>query len=202
MEHSLRLGHCARGLLCKLGRSDDRSLGALPKIGFHATSLSRFPGALSSLFWHAVRFLRRSPVQTFLLVPLATLAWEWALGTLHIAPVFLLVMLWGYLQYRLCGRYRIRLGGGGPGLSGAPPERLVETGVYAWTRNPMYLGHVIYLIGVALTFQSVFAAVIAVARTVWFHFRVLRDERGLRERFGEPYVAYTRRVKRWLPGLF
>ena len=111
-------------------------------------------------------------------------------------------MLWGYLQYRLCGRYRIRLGGGGPGLSGAPPERLVESGVYAWMRNPMYLGHVIYMIGVALTFESWFAAVIAVARTVWFHFRVLRDERGLRERFGEPYVAYTRRVKRWLPGLF
>jgi protein-S-isoprenylcysteine O-methyltransferase Ste14 len=37
---------------------------------------------------------------------------------------------------------------------------------------------------------------------VWFHWRVLRDERGLAGRFGEPYIAYTRRVKRWLPGLF
>ena len=34
------------------------------------------------------------------------------------------------------------------------------------------------------------------------HFRVLKDERGLIERFGEPYVDYTRRVKRWLPGVF
>ena len=149
-----------------------------------------------------MRWLRKSPVQTFLLVPLATIAWERAMGTLHVVPAFALVMLWGYLQYRLCGRYRIRLGGGGgPGLSGAP-ERLVDTGVYAWTRNPMYLGHIIYMIGVALTFQSLFAAVIAIARTVWFHFRVLKDERGLSARFGEPYVAYTRRVRRWLPGLF
>ncbi len=145
-----------------------------------------------------VRVLRKSPVQTFLLVPLATVAWEWALGTLHVELVFLPVMIWGYLQYRLCGRYRIRLGGGGPGLSGAPPERLVDTGIYAWTRNPMYLGHIIYMVGVALVFASWFAAVIALARTVWFHFRVLRDERGLNERFGEPYVAYTRRVRRWL----
>ena len=66
----------------------------------------------------------------------------------------------------------------------------------------MYLGHIIYMIGVALSFQSLFAAVVALARTVWFHFRVRRDERGLAQRFGEPYTAYTRRVKRWLPGLF
>ena len=46
------------------------------------------------------------------------------------------------------------------------------------------------------------AAVVAIARTVWFHFRVQRDEHGLTARFGEPYTAYTRRVKRWLPGLF
>src|SRR3954464_5659693 len=137
-----------------------------------------------------MRFSRKSPTQTFLLVPLATIAWEWALGTLHVEHWFVLVMLWGYLQYRLCGRYRIRLGGGGPGLSGAPPERLVDTGIYAWTRNPMYLGPIIYMMGVAAFFQSWFAAVIALVRTVWFHFRVLRDERGLSARFGEPYTAY------------
>ena len=146
-----------------------------------------------------VRFLRKSPVQTFLLVPFATLAWEWAMGTLHVELYFLPLMIWGYLQYRLCGRYRIRLGGGGPGLSGAPPERLVDTGIYAWTRNPMYLGHIIYMVGVALVFQSWFAAVIALVRSVWFHFRVLRDERGLSERFGESYTNYKVRVKRWIP---
>lgn len=144
-------------------------------------------------------FLRKSPVQTFLLLPLATIAWEWMAGTLHVEPVFLPVIIWGYLQYRLCGRYRIRLGGGGPGLSGAPPERLVETGIYALTRNPMYLGHIIYMVGVAALFQSWFAAAIALARTVWFHFRVLRDERGLSEQFGSSYTSYANRVKRWIP---
>jgi hypothetical protein len=140
-------------------------------------------------------------VQTFLLLPLATIAWELALGALRIELVYLPVMIWGYLQYRLCGRYRIALGGGGPGLSGAPPDRVVDTGIYAWMRNPMYLGHIIYMIGVALVFHSWFAAVIAAARTVWFHFRVLKDERGLTERFGQAYADYTRRVKRWIPGL-
>ena len=146
-----------------------------------------------------MRWLRKSPVQTFLLLPLLVIAWELATrGELRMQPWFALVMLWGYLQYRLCGRYRIRLGGGGPGLSGEPPERLVETGIYAWTRNPMYLGHILYMIGVALTFESWFAAAIAIARTVWFHLRVLKDERGLEQRFGEPYLAYKTRVRRWI----
>jgi len=148
-----------------------------------------------------MRFLRKSPVQTFILVPLAVLLWELALGEVRFQPLGLVLMLWGYAQYRLVGRYRVRLGGGGPGLSGAPPERLVESGVYAWTRNPMYLGHIIYMTGVAVLLQSWFGVAVAVARAVWFHYRVLRDERGLAERFGEPYVAYKRRVRRWLPGL-
>lgn len=149
-----------------------------------------------------MRLLRKSPVQTFILVPIAVLLWELALGTLRIQFAGLALMAWGFAQYRLVGRYRVRLGGGGPGLSGAPPERLVETGVYAWTRNPMYLGHIIYMAGVAVVFQSWFAAALALARTVWFHLRVLKDERGLSERFGEPYVAYARRVNRWIPGVF
>ncbi|MBV9360973.1 MAG: isoprenylcysteine carboxylmethyltransferase family protein [Betaproteobacteria bacterium] len=141
-------------------------------------------------------------MQTFLLLPLATMAFEFALGPLYVRSIYLPVMIWGYLQYRLCGIYRIRLGGGGPGLSGAPPERIVDSGIYGWMRNPMYLGHIIYMFGVALVFDSWFAAVVAAARTVWFHFRVLKDERGLTERFGDPYLRYTMRVKRWLPGLF
>jgi protein-S-isoprenylcysteine O-methyltransferase Ste14 len=148
-----------------------------------------------------MRFLRRSPVQTFILVPLAVTAFELAVGTPRFEPVFLLVMLWGFAQYRLCGRFRVRLGGGGPGFD-KPPERLVTTGLYAWTRNPMYLGHIIYTIGVALTFQSWLGAVLALARAAWFHWRVLRDEKRLAQQFGGPYIDYMKRVRRWLPGLF
>ena len=148
-----------------------------------------------------VRFLRRSPFQTFILVPLAVLLCELALGGIRLQPIGLVLMLWGYGQYRLVGRYRVRLGGGGPGLSGAPPERLVENGIYAWTRNPMYLGHILYMVGVAVFFSSWAGALIGAARAAWFHSRVLRDERGLTKQFGEAYVAYTKRVKRWVPGL-
>ncbi|HLQ25367.1 MAG TPA: isoprenylcysteine carboxylmethyltransferase family protein [Acidiferrobacterales bacterium] len=157
---------------------------------------------MSFVNW-VVRRLRSTSFRTFVLYPILTLAWELLLnkGRLRLEPVFLPLMVWGYLQYRLCGQYRIKRGGGGPGLD-TPPERLVTTGSFAYTRNPMYLGHIIFLTGLALTLNSLFAALLTVVTTVWFHFRVLGDERRLTQRFGQPYVAYLGKVKRWVPGLF
>ncbi len=149
-----------------------------------------------------MRFLQRTPVRTFIVYPLITIAGEFVVrgGKLDPNYWFLALMLWGYLQYRLCGRYRIKHGGGGPGLE-TPPERLVATGPYACTRNPMYLGHLIFMTGLTLTFGSWLAALITVAVAVWFHIRVLGDETKLIERLGRPYVDYLASVKRWIPGL-
>lgn len=150
-----------------------------------------------------MRFLSRTPVRTFFLYPVMTLGWELIIhgGALNFHPLFLPLMVWGYFQYRLCGLYRIKHGGGGPGLE-TPPERLVASGPYAYTRNPMYLGHLIFLTGLTLTLQSWLAGLITIAVTVWFHLRVRDDEIKLIERLGPPYVDYIRSVKRWIPGLF
>ncbi|MGH7887150.1 MAG: methyltransferase family protein [Candidatus Binatia bacterium] len=150
-----------------------------------------------------MRLLSRTPVRTFVVYPVVALAWELAIERNQFQPIFWFtpLMLWGYLQYRLCGRYRVKHGGGGPGLE-TPPDRLVSTGLYAYTRNPMYLGHVIFLIGLTLTLKSWLAALITIGTSIWFHTRVVGDEKKLIERLGEPYVGYLATVKRWLPGLF
>src|SRR5438067_7187334 len=141
--------------------------------------------------------------RTFFLYPVIVIGWELVLnrGTLHLEPVFLPLLAWGYLQYHLIGKYRLRLGGGGPGMD-TPPERLVTGGPFAWCRNPMYLGHMIFLVGLTLSLQSALAAAITGWTIVWFQFRVRRDERRLAERFGPAYLDYKARVRRWIPGLF
>jgi protein-S-isoprenylcysteine O-methyltransferase Ste14 len=65
----------------------------------------------------------------------------------------------------------------------------------------MYLGHLIFMLGLAVTFASWFALVLFAARAVWFHRRVREDEARLQAMFGAPYLDYQRRVKRWIPGL-
>ena len=112
------------------------------------------------------------------------------------------LLIWGYLQFRLVGNFRLEHGGGGPGLSGKPAERLVDDGPYRYVRNPMYLGHLIFMLGLAITFNSWLAVVIMAANAVWFHRRVLDDERHLEVQFGADYIAYKADVKRWIPWLF
>jgi len=141
--------------------------------------------------------------RTFILYPLLVAAFELWLneGRLRLEAWGLPFLAWGSLQYRLAGRDRLRLGGGGPGME-TPPERLVTSGPFALCRNPMYLGHLIFLAGLALSLRSWAGAALALATAASLQLRVLRDERRLGERFGEPYLQYCSRVRRWIPAVF
>ena len=147
-----------------------------------------------------LRWLKSTSRRTFVLYPLLVIAFEFALrgGELAITWWGVPLLLWGYLQYRLVGKYRLRLGGGGPGLD-TPPDRIVAEGPYRYLRNPMYLGHLIFMAGLAITFRSWAALILLLVHIPWFHARVLKDEVHLEERFGAPYRDYKRRVKRWIP---
>lgn len=149
------------------------------------------------------RWLKSTSNRTFVVWPVGLFAAEALLqqGWPAIHPWALPLLAWGYLQYRWVGAYRTRLGGGGPGLSN-PPERIVEGGPYRWVRNPMYLGHLIFFAGLALALASWIALAVLAFHLFWFDRRAREDERHLAELFGDPYRDYSRRVKRWIPGVY
>lgn len=148
------------------------------------------------------RWLRSTSNRTFIAWPLALVGAEALLqrGVPVVHAWALVFLAWGYFQYRSVGNFRSRLGGGGPGIA-VPPDRIVEAGPYRWVRNPMYLGHLIYLAGVALALQSWLGGAVLVFHMAWFHRRVREDEARLGARFGAEYLDYCRRVPRWIPGL-
>jgi protein-S-isoprenylcysteine O-methyltransferase Ste14 len=65
----------------------------------------------------------------------------------------------------------------------------------------MYLGHIIFLVGLTLTLKSWFAALVTIGSALWFHTRVIGDEKKLMQTLGQPYVDYLSSVRRWIPGL-
>lgn len=79
-----------------------------------------------------------------------------------------------------------------------PSTAVVTTGVFAYVRNPMYVGVMAASLGLAILLASDWMVVMTVVLALVLHFGVvLREERYLAARFGEPYVRYLRTVPRY-----
>jgi len=82
------------------------------------------------------------------------------------------------------------------------PERassLMTGAVFGFTRNPMYLGLALALLGSALWFGNAAGAVLLAGFVGYLtRFQIIPEERALRAKFGEQFAAYERRVRRWL----
>lgn len=84
-------------------------------------------------------------------------------------------------------------------IIGREPGVFVSGGLYRITRNPMYVGVVLAVLGQALLYRSISVAVYGALLWMFFHFTVvLGEEPHLRARYGDPYVEYCRGVPRWL----
>jgi protein-S-isoprenylcysteine O-methyltransferase Ste14 len=79
-------------------------------------------------------------------------------------------------------------------------SELVQHGIYARVRHPLYTSVMLASLGWALIWQSVAAFVAALTLIPFFHAKALREEHWLREQF-PGYVDYMKRVPRFVPGL-
>jgi len=79
------------------------------------------------------------------------------------------------------------------------PGALVWTGVYGLTRNPMYLGFVLILLGVALLMGSVSPFLLVPLFVVLIDVVFIRvEERMMEAAFGKDWLAYQAKVRRWI----
>jgi len=80
-----------------------------------------------------------------------------------------------------------------------PPRHLVVSGLYQYSRNPMYVAVALVLLGWALTFHSRPLVIYAVSVITAFHLRiVLGEEPWLARTHGDAWVRYKSRVPRWI----
>jgi hypothetical protein len=81
-------------------------------------------------------------------------------------------------------------------------EKLVQAGMFAHSRNPLYVGNLLITLGVALVIHS-YAVYVVLVPLMFLSYRaiVAAEETYLHEKFGDEYAAYCERVNRWWPNL-
>ncbi len=123
--------------------------------------------------------------------PAASLLAWFILGLLFIA-IGAAIYLWTVWDFASAGR--------GTPLPLDAPKHLVVRGLYRYTRNPMYLGVLLVVLGWAGVFADLWLLVYAAAGALLVHvFVVSYEEPTLSRSFGAEYEAYRQSVGRWLP---
>lgn len=78
-------------------------------------------------------------------------------------------------------------------------KKIVSTGVFKLTRNPIYLGEVILLFAWTIYLKTFWGILVIIAFVVYTtHFQIKREEEALRAKFGKTYIDYCAKVRRWI----
>jgi protein-S-isoprenylcysteine O-methyltransferase Ste14 len=101
----------------------------------------------------------------------------------------LLLLLWSLISFRQS--FRI-------GIDTDHPDQLIVDGVFAFSRNPIYVAFGMVLIGEFLIFPNWISLIYLGAATWLVHRQVLREEEYLKGHYGPAYEHYCRRVRRYV----
>ena len=84
-------------------------------------------------------------------------------------------------------------------LPASTTDRIIKTGIFAYTRNPIYLAIVMFLLSMFLVFENVMYFLSAVGLAIWLHNYVIKlEENSLLNKFSDEYGQYMKAVKRWI----
>jgi protein-S-isoprenylcysteine O-methyltransferase Ste14 len=88
---------------------------------------------------------------------------------------------------------------GQPTDPGYPTSQVITTGVFSISRNPLYLGGVCILVGIALAVNLPWVLALLIPALVACHYvLIVPEEKYLAAKFGEEYRMYTTLVHRWI----
>lgn len=80
-----------------------------------------------------------------------------------------------------------------------PSNYVIQDGVFSFSRNPIYLGMVLLLIGYAVILQNLISLVIPLIFFLIIHFKFIPyEENKMKKELGDEYLEYEKKVRKWL----
>jgi len=148
------------------------------------------------LWWRALAAFLVLPGMVAFVIPLTVfglVSIDRFVDPLALIPLALgiVLLLWCVREFYVAGH--------GTLAPWTPPKHLVVSGLYRYSRNPMYVAVMLILLGWAIAFRSRAHLFYALAIAVLFHLRVILGEEPFLERtHGEGWRAYRQKTRRWI----
>ena len=115
---------------------------------------------------------------------------RYLVGGLIAVAAIVIFIVWPFLQFKKSGQ---------DPAPWTPTPEIVVAGPYKFTRNPMYLGMILFCIGFAIILSEVWILILTpLCGWMIYNIAIKREEVYLEEKFGDSYRAYKRRVRRWI----
>ena len=78
-------------------------------------------------------------------------------------------------------------------------NKLITSGIYKYSRNPMYLGLLMIVISTSIFYLNIFSITTPFLFYCWINrFQIKREEIFLAEKFGKEYMSYKTKTRRWI----
>ena len=78
-------------------------------------------------------------------------------------------------------------------------NKLVTSGIYKYSRNPMYLGLLMIVVSSSIFYLNIYSILTPLFFYLWINrFQIKREEVFLTEKFGEDYLSYKKKTRRWI----
>lgn len=92
----------------------------------------------------------------------------------------------------------------GTAVPTTPPETLITTGLFRYSRNPMHTGVFLLMYGFAFYYSSIFAVLVFIPLYIFFDVRLIKkiEEPELLKRLGKPYEEYRNKTPMFIPSIF
>jgi len=78
-------------------------------------------------------------------------------------------------------------------------NKLVISGIFKYSRNPMYLGMLMIILSTSIFYLNIYSILTPLLFIIWINkFQIKREEEFLTEKFGDEYLSYKKKTRRWI----